>query len=147
MIVCALWGYLLYSGNIATLWRMMGIANQLLATIALAVGTTYLLKHASKRVYALCTGVPLVFVFATVFVAGTESIQSWRQELATLAPGSPDAFYLHLVSILAGIMLGLSGLVVLDSRGGRYLLLRALGSGHGTGRKIHSLKLNDGDPL
>ena len=68
--VCALWGYLLYSGNIATLWRMMGIANQLLATIALAVGTTYLLQHAPRRVYALCTGIPLVFVVATVFTAG-----------------------------------------------------------------------------
>ena len=45
--VCALWGYLLYSGNIATLWRMMGIANQLLATIALAIGTTYLLETRS----------------------------------------------------------------------------------------------------
>ena len=115
VVVCALWGYLLYSGNIATLWRMMGIANQLLATIALAVGTTYLLKHAPRRVYALCTGIPLVFVVATVFTAGVQSIQSWWRELATLAPGSPEAFYLRLVSILAGIMLGLSGLVVLDS--------------------------------
>ena len=47
--VCFLWGYLLYTGNIASLWRMMGIANQLLAVIALAVGTTYLLQHAPKR--------------------------------------------------------------------------------------------------
>ena len=90
-----------------TLWRMMGIANQLLATIALAIGTTYLLKHASRRIYALCTGIPLVFVVVTVFTAGVQSIQSWRRELACLAPGSPDAFYLQLVSILSGIMLGL----------------------------------------
>ncbi|MEI8373094.1 MAG: carbon starvation protein A [Planctomycetota bacterium] len=123
--VCALWGYLLYSGNIATLWRMMGIANQLLATIALAIGTTYLLKHASKRVYALCTGIPLVFVVATVFTAGVESIQSWWRELATLAPASPEAFYLQLVSILAGVMLGLSGLVVLDSVRHWVVLLRS----------------------
>ncbi len=125
--VCALWGYLLYSGNIATLWRMMGIANQLLATIALAIGTTYLLKHASKRIYALCTGIPLVFVVATVFTAGVESIQSWWRELATLAPTSPEAFYLQLVSILAGIMLGLSGLVVLDSVRHWVVLLRGSG--------------------
>ena len=56
VMVCFLWGYLLYTGNIARLWRMMGIANQLLAAIALAVGTTYLLLHAPKRRYALCTG-------------------------------------------------------------------------------------------
>ena len=44
IVVCFLWGYLLYTGNLNALWRMLGIANQLLATIALAVGTTYLLK-------------------------------------------------------------------------------------------------------
>jgi carbon starvation protein len=115
---------LLYSGNIATLWRMMGIANQLLATIALAIGTTYLLKHASRRAYALCTGIPLVFVVVTVFTAGIQSIQSWSRELATLAPDSPDAFYLRLVSILAGIMLLLSGLVILDSVRRWYIVLR-----------------------
>ena len=49
------WGYLLYMGSLNTLWRMLGIANQLLASIALAVGTTYLLNHAPKRKYALCT--------------------------------------------------------------------------------------------
>jgi carbon starvation protein len=124
VVVCALWGYLLYSGSISTLWRMMGIANQLLATIALAIGTTYLLKHAPRRAFALCTGVPLVFVVATVFTAGVQSIQSWWQELATLTPGSPEAFYLRLVSILAGIMLGLSGLVILDSVRRWIILLR-----------------------
>jgi carbon starvation protein len=123
--VCALWGYLLYSGNIATLWRMMGIANQLLATIALAVGTTYLLEHAPRRSYALCTGLPLAFAVATVFTAGIQSIQSWSKELAGLPTGSADAFYLKLVSILAAVMLVLSALVVLDSARRWYLVLRA----------------------
>ena len=113
--VCVLWGYLLYFGNIATLWRMMGIANQLLAAIALAIGTTYLLERTARRTYALCTGIPLVFTVATVFTAGIQSIQSWRQELAGLLPGSPEAFYLRLISILSGIMLALSALVILDS--------------------------------
>ena len=43
LIVCSGWGYLLYMGTLDILWRMLGIANQLLASIALAVGTTYLL--------------------------------------------------------------------------------------------------------
>ncbi len=81
VLVCFLWGYLLYTGNIDNLWRMMGIANQLLATIALAVGTTYLLKCSPKRVYALCTGVPFVFVVATVFTAGVLSVGSWSGDL------------------------------------------------------------------
>ncbi len=47
-LVCFLWGYLLYTGSIENLWRMMGVANQLLAIIALALGTSYLLAHASR---------------------------------------------------------------------------------------------------
>ena len=39
---------------------MIGIGNQLLAVIGLGVGTTYLLQHASKRRYALCTAIPFV---------------------------------------------------------------------------------------
>jgi carbon starvation protein len=127
--VCLLWGYLLYSGNIANLWRMMGIANQLLATVALAVGTTYLLKFAPRRIYALATGVPLVFVVATVFTAGVESIRSWLVELQGLDPASPDAFYLKLISALAGAMLVLSALVILDAARCWYALLRAPAAG------------------
>ena len=123
--VCGLWGYLLYSGSIATLWRMTGIANQLLATIALAVGTTYLLQHAPRRSYALCTGIPLAFAVATVFTAGVQSIQSWLRELAGLPSGSADAVYLRLVIIMAAIMLALSALVVLDSARRWYQLLRS----------------------
>ena len=79
--VCFCWGYLLYTGNIDRLWRMMGIANQLLATIGLAVGTSYLLLHAPKRVYALCTAIPFVLVVASVFTAGILSIDLWWQEI------------------------------------------------------------------
>ena len=79
--VCFCWGYLLYTGNIDRLWRMMGIANQLLAMIGLAVGTTYLLLHAPKRVYALCTAIPFVLVVASVFTAGILSIGMWWQEI------------------------------------------------------------------
>ena len=84
MVVCFCWGYLLYTGNIDRLWRMMGIANQLLATIGLAVGTTYLLLHSPKRVYALCTAIPFVLVVASVFAAGMLSIGMWWQEIGLL---------------------------------------------------------------
>src|SRR5262249_13061299 len=80
VVVCFAWGYLLYMGSLNTLWRMLGIANQLLAAIALAVGTTYLLNHAPKRKYALCTAVPFVFILATVFTAGIKSIDGWWAE-------------------------------------------------------------------
>ncbi len=121
--VCFLWGYLLYTGNIASLWRMMGIANQLLATIALAVGTTYLLQHAPKRAYALCTALPLLFVIVTVFTAGVESIQLWLQELALPDTTAAQAFALRLDCVLAGVMLILSAVIAVDAARRWYVLL------------------------
>jgi len=115
ILVCFLWGYLLYTGNIANLWRMMGIANQLLATIALAIGTTYLLLNAKKRAYALCTAIPFVFVVATVFTAGIESIQSWWKELAMPEITPAEAFNVKLMCVLATVMLALSLLIILDA--------------------------------
>jgi carbon starvation protein len=112
ILVCGLWGGLLYIGNLETLWRMLGIANQVLAMIALCVGTTYLLKCSPKRVYALCTGVPLVFVVVTVFTAGVESILFWwsKVEVKPL-----DIFLMRLACVLATIMLSLTAVIIVDS--------------------------------
>ncbi|MGA2033345.1 MAG: carbon starvation CstA 5TM domain-containing protein, partial [Thermoguttaceae bacterium] len=124
-LVCSLWGYLLYTGNIGSLWRMMGIANQLLATVALAVGTTYLLTHARKRSYALCAGLPFVFAAVTVFTAGIQSIESWWAELALPETTASQALSIRLMCLLAAIMLVLSGLVIADAIRRWYVLLRA----------------------
>jgi carbon starvation protein len=113
VLTCLAWGYLLYTGNINTLWRMLGIANQLLASIALAVGTTYILLHSAKRVYALCTAIPLAFVLATTAAAGVESIVAWWAK----APVSPpdQAFSLRLMCVLASIMLVLTLAIAADA--------------------------------
>ncbi|TWT44088.1 Carbon starvation protein A [Phycisphaerae bacterium RAS1] len=113
LLTCFAWGYLLYTGNINTLWRMLGIANQLLASIALAVGTTYLLLHAPKRVYALCTAIPFFFVLATTLTAGVQSVQGWWGRIATAPPG--EAFSLRLMSVLATIMLALVVVIAADA--------------------------------
>jgi carbon starvation protein len=112
VVVCGLWGGLLYIGNLDTLWRMLGIANQLLATIALCVGTNYLLKHSPKRIYALCTAVPLVFAVVTVFTAGVQSITMWWAEQET---DPTRLFLLKLACGLAAIMLALSAVIVADT--------------------------------
>ncbi len=114
VVVCAAWGYLLYVGTLDTLWRMLGIANQLLAAIALAVGTTYLLLHAPKRRYALCTGIPFVFVFFTVMTAGVLSVRGWWAHDIPAAPPE-QAFLLRLLCILASIMLALTVLITADA--------------------------------
>ncbi|MGA2139557.1 MAG: carbon starvation protein A [Verrucomicrobiia bacterium] len=109
---CA-WGYLLYTGNINTLWRALGISNQLLAAIALAVGTTYLLNHAPKRSYALCTGVPFVLVVITVLTAGVQSVLGWWRQIPSAPPS--EQLSLQLICWLSSIMLVLTCVIVLDA--------------------------------
>jgi carbon starvation protein len=69
-IVSAAWFYLLHGGTVATIWPMFGIANQLLGAVALAVGTTYILRHAAKRSYALTTFLPFLFMAVTILYSG-----------------------------------------------------------------------------
>lgn len=72
-LVCGAWGGMLLAGNITTIWPMFGVANQLLSAIALAIGTTFILKR-SKPAYALVTFVPFVFIFVTTVTAGIMNI-------------------------------------------------------------------------
>ena len=49
LIVLA-WGYFIWTGSINTIWPMFGIANQLLAAVALAVGTTIIINIGPREV-------------------------------------------------------------------------------------------------
>jgi carbon starvation protein len=73
-LVVAGWSWFILSGEIATIWPMFGIANQLLAAVALTVGTTILLREAKKPIYALVTAAPLAFVGTTTLTAGTRAL-------------------------------------------------------------------------
>jgi carbon starvation protein len=69
------WGYLIYTGNISTIWPLFGTGNQLLATIALAVTTTFLINM-GKAKYAWFTAIPMCFVGVTTVTAGILSIEN-----------------------------------------------------------------------
>jgi len=112
-LTCLAWGYLLYTGNINTLWRMLGISNQLLAVIALAVGTTYLLNHAPKRAHALCAAIPFFFALVTVLAATVQSIEGWWRKIPSAAPA--EQFSLQLMCWLASIMLVLTVVIAVDA--------------------------------
>lgn len=86
-IIVAGWTFFIVTGNIQTLWPMFGIANQLLACTALAVGTTLILREAAKKVYALVTFLPLVFVSGTTLTAAVQSVRSIYMPM-THKPGS-----------------------------------------------------------
>jgi len=112
-ITCYCWGYLLYRGNLDTLWRMFGIANQLLAAIALTLGTMFILQQSPKKIYALCTAIPLFYTIITVATAGVESIGMWWRQI----PSAPvdQILQIKLMCVLAGIMMGLTALVTIDA--------------------------------
>ena len=100
------WGYLIYTGNISTIWPLFGTGNQLLATIALAVTTTFLINM-GKQKYAWITGVPMCFVGVTTLTAGVLSIKNIFWPL-TSKPGQVFTGYLDTVLMcifIAGVIL------------------------------------------
>jgi carbon starvation protein len=73
LLVVGGWTAFLLTGTVQTIWPMFGIANQLLAVVALAVGTTFILKSERRR-YAWVTFVPLCFVGTTTITAGVMAV-------------------------------------------------------------------------
>ena len=78
--VVAAWTAFIWSGSISTIWPMFGIANQLLAAVALCVATTVIINMGKAR-YCWVTIAPLSFVATTTLVAGYQSIRDifWPQ--------------------------------------------------------------------
>jgi carbon starvation protein len=73
-IVVFAWAYFIWTGSINTIWPMFGIANQLLASVALAIGTTIII-NIGKAKYAWITAAPLLFVAVTTLTAGFMSVR------------------------------------------------------------------------
>jgi carbon starvation protein len=63
------WGYLVYTGNISSIWPLFGMSNQLLSVCALIVSTTVLLRM-NRGLYCLCTAIPCLCMAIITFWAG-----------------------------------------------------------------------------
>jgi len=72
-LVVFAWGYFLWTGSVETIWPMFGIANQLLAVVALAVGTTVIINSGKQR-YAAVTIAPMILLSVTTLTAGFFSV-------------------------------------------------------------------------
>jgi carbon starvation protein len=86
-VIVAGWTYFILTGSISTIWPMFGIANQLLAAIALAIGTTILVNSGRGR-YAWTTVTPMVFVAVTTLSAGFFSVRDNFLPMTRLADGA-----------------------------------------------------------
>jgi carbon starvation protein len=75
LLIVFAWAYFVYTGSVSTIWPMFGTANQLLGTIALAIGTSYIINH-SKPKYAWITIIPMTFVGVTTMTAGYLNIKN-----------------------------------------------------------------------
>ncbi len=110
-LVVVSWGYLISSGSISTIWPMFGVANQLLAALALCVATTIILKTSKAR-YALTTFIPMVFMFVMTLDASWKLFNLFLDKAASSPSG---AFTYRLDSILVALMALLAVTAVADS--------------------------------
>jgi len=135
LAMVAAWGYFLVQGvrdplgGINSLWPLFGISNQLLASVALCVGTTILLKmHGPKYIWITCA--PLLWLVGATFTAGWQKIFAPEPALGFLAharqleqamrahPSSTTAaliFNDRLDAVVTGIFLILVATILIDS--------------------------------
>ena len=116
IVVCFAWGFLLMTGTVDTIWPLFGVSNQLLGVIALAVGTTFLLRTRPAR-YALTTFLPCAFLTVTTMTAGVLNTLRYLSP-AYIAEKGPLIGYVD--GILSIVLLLLVAVVLVDS-GRRWL--------------------------
>jgi carbon starvation protein len=85
------WAYFIYTGNINTIWPMFGVANQLLASVALAVATTILINMGKAR-YTWVTLLPLAFLATNTLYGGFLNV---RDNFWPLAVGPNPATHVQ----------------------------------------------------
>ncbi len=110
-LVVAAWAGLIWSGSISTIWPMFGVANQLLAALALSVGTTVLLKMGKAR-FTPVTLIPMVFMFCTTLTAAWQLAGRFTR-MAAEQPS--EALTYKVDRALIVIMAFLAVIILIDS--------------------------------
>ncbi len=105
-LVTLAWGGLIWTGSIETIWPMFGIANQLLAAIALCIVTTVLVAEGKGR-YVAVTLLPLLFVTTTTLTAAHQLITRnfWQSLMAGLSDKNMSVILQGGINIVATVFL------------------------------------------
>jgi carbon starvation protein len=110
-LISVAWGYFVFTGSISTIWPMFGTANQLLAGIALCVGTTFIIKLGRAK-YMWVTLVPMAFVMATTLTAAWLNITNNFIPL-TRKEGSAVQGYVNIV--FTAVIMVCAVVILIDS--------------------------------
>ena len=110
-LVVFAWTAFIWTGNISTLWPLFGVANQLLASIALVVGTVWLIQIGKVR-YLWVTLIPLSFVAVTTITAAVQTV--FQNFLPMAEQGHAALAYLNsgIIFLMMGGLLGMLGLAL-----------------------------------
>jgi carbon starvation protein len=128
-LIVAAWGYFLWQGvkdplgGINSLWPLFGIANQLLAAVALSLATTIIIKmHRVK--YALVTLAPLAWLVTVTFTASWHKIfdpdprigfLAQAQQIASAGADARLIFNNRLDAVVTGVLIVLVALLLVES--------------------------------
>ncbi len=129
-LIVAAWGLFLWQGvkdplgGINSLWPLFGIANQLLATVALCVATTIVIKMGQAR-YAAVTLGPLLWLVAVTFTASWHKILDPNPRIGFLShaaqlASAPAAnarliFNDRLDAVVTGALIAMVGMILVES--------------------------------
>jgi carbon starvation protein len=134
-LIVAAWGYFLWQGvkdplgGINSLWPLFGISNQLLATVALCVATTIIIKMGRAR-YMAVTLIPLAWLVSVTFTASYHKIfdanprigfLAHAAQLSAKAAGNPTSEVSHLIlndrldAAVTGVLVVMVALILIES--------------------------------
>jgi carbon starvation protein len=113
ILIVVAWAYFIWTGNVGSIWPLFGVANQLLAVVALAVATTIVINIGRQR-YAWITFLPLCFLSVTTLTAGALNI---RDNYWPMAVGADAALRVqgYVNTICTGVMMACAVIILITT--------------------------------